>query len=102
MRDRREPATDQPAPVARLGEINDMLYGEASMVVLAHLRAYRDHLDLLIKYLEEIKEYRDKNSMVVTNPNANAAQGGIGTFRSYTLGGDDKPKPPPIPSVMKD
>jgi hypothetical protein len=78
-----------------------MLYGEASMVILAHLRAYRDHLDSLIKYLEEIKVYQEKNSMVVTNPAPNGAAPAapLGSYMIGSIGGG--PVPPAIPVVPK-
>ena len=74
-----------------------MLYHEASDVVLAHLRAYRDHLDSLIKCLEEIKEWRNKNTYVAAGAAPPVA---LGTFKIGTIG--DEPLPPPVPTVKID
>ncbi len=79
------------------------LFNDANQIVLAHLRAYRDHLDSLIKYLGEIKEHQDNNSMFVSNPAPNAAPPAGPPPGSYIIGTiGDEPQPPPIPTVKVD
>ena len=39
--------------------------------IIHHLRQQRDDLDALIKYLEDLEEYRQKNSGTIINPHRN-------------------------------
>lgn len=77
------------------------MFYDASEIVLAHLRAHRGHLDMLITYLEQLKEHRDKNTMFVVSPVANGAAPAIapGSFKTFSTG--DGPQPPPIPQIKE-